>query len=345
MRLVIPEEGPLRQEMEKRGVLCERVDMTHLGDPRPAWVLRRLLRRWDPDIVQSHGARPNFYTRLAAGRAPLISTIHNALTDYPVSFWRKKLYQWMDYSTAWRSDRVVCVAEALRREVTKRLPQVSPRAMVIHNGVDLERFNPARYDRESIRAALGLDDLWTLGIVGRMTDQKGHVFLFEALANARDILPPYRLLVVGDGPRRSLLEEKVREYNLTGSVQFLGVRHDIPEILSALDALIMPSVSEGFPYVLLEALAMELPVVASLVKGVDEIIRDGDEGYAIVPRSPERILEALVAIWRQRDEARRRAKLGRCRVRNDFSIAASIQKWERLYLELAGESRSAAQTQ
>ena len=143
------------------------------------------------------------------------------------------------------------------------------------------------------------------------------------------------MLIVGDGPLQSVLEEKAHELNLMGSCRFLGVRRDIPEILSALDVLIMPSVSEGLPYVLLEALAMGLPVVASLVNGVEEIIPDGEGGgYTIPSRSPERIVDALMAIHQVPDEAKRRAERGRRRVRQVFDASVSVRRWQDLYLQL-----------
>jgi glycosyltransferase involved in cell wall biosynthesis len=117
--------------------------------------------------------------------------------------------------------------------------------------------------------------------------------------------------------------------------RFLGVRQDIPEILCALDVVVMPSVSEGFPYVLLEALAMKRPVVASHVNGVGEIIATGQEGYLVPPRSPGPLGEAIRRVAAQPREAMERAERGWQRVRGEFSAETFLSRWQELYRELA----------
>lgn len=340
MRLVCPEEGPLSAEMSRRDIPCEVVPLHPLGNPRPIWKLRRLLNLWEADVVQSHGARSNFYARLAAGgRIPHISTVHNALGDYPVSPLRKGLYQALDAWSAARSRRIVCVADALRREFLERAPSLEGKTLVIHNGVDAAKYDPSRFDPEKTRAALQLKPVWTLGVIGRMTPQKGHIYLLEALRRAQAVLPTFQLLLAGDGPLRSWLEQKTVAYGLRPFCHFLGVRSDVPALLSVMDAVVLPSVSEGFPYVLLEALAMKRPVVASQVNGVSEIIPSSEEGYLVPPRQPEKLEEALRRLLQDPGEARRRAENGHRRVKDRFDVRKSVARWEALYLETASESR------
>ncbi|MCB4757364.1 MAG: glycosyltransferase, partial [Elusimicrobia bacterium] len=106
-----------------------------------------------------------------------------------------------------------------------------------------------------------METKWTIGIVGRITLQKGHIYLLEALRAYRNYLPPFKLLIVGDGPLRSLLEYKTAYLGLRQNCRFLGVRLDIPEILSAMDLVALPSLSEGFPYAVLESMAMKKPII------------------------------------------------------------------------------------
>lgn len=335
MRVICPEEGPLRREMLLREVPCEVVSLAPLGAPRPAFALRKRLAEWEADVIQSHGARSNFYARLASGRIPLVSTIHNALSDYPVPLWRKSLYMLMDRVSVFRSNRVVCVSEALREEFLGRAPGLWDRTFVIHNGVDLARFNPALYNRNKIRAELKLHSLWTLGVVGRMTEQKGHVHLLRALAMVKRALPPFRLLLIGDGPLRGSLEREAAALGLGEVCRFLGVRRDIPELLAAIDVALLPSLTEGFPYALLESLAMGKPTLVTSIGGVAEAMPTGQEAFAVPPASPEKIAEAILTILWNPDEARERARKGRERVTKQYDAVRWIQAWQEFYLSLA----------
>lgn len=338
MSVICPERGPLEDEMARRNIACEAIPFGILGNPFPLLALRRAFRRMNADVVQSHGARSNFYARLASGAIPHVSTIHNSLDDYPVSIVRKGMYKMMDGLSAGRSARLVFVAEALRKNYAERSPGLKDRMHVFYNGVDTDVFNPQKYKREEIRKRLGLKPVWTLGILGRMTQQKGHIYLLEALRRSLSILPSFQLLIIGDGPLRPWLEKRSAEYGLRSFCQFMGVRQDIPEILAALDVVVMPSVSEGFPYVLLEALAMGRPTVAADVNGVSEIMVTGEEGYRVPPRSADRLEEALSAILANPREAQRRAEVGRNRVLEHFGLSKTIRNWEKLYVDLASSS-------
>lgn len=340
MSVVCPEEGPLRSELENRGIRSEVVSLSPLGSPIPVLQLRKVFKELKADIVQSHGARSNFYARLAAASLPHISTIHNSLDDYPVSMVKRVLYKTMDNLTAAKSSCLAFVADALRQDYLKRVPRLAEKMRVLHNGVDTQKFNPAKYDSEKIRARMNLKPVWTMGIIGRMTQQKGHIYLWEALRRSLSVLPSFQLLVVGDGPLRLLLEAKTTEYGLRSHCQFLGVRSDIAEILAALDVLVMPSVSEGFPYVLLEALAMKKIVVASDVNGVSEIMSTENEGYKIPARQPEKIEDALLQILRDPGGAAKRAENGYLRVKNHFDVKITIKRWEKLYTELMDKKGS-----
>jgi len=293
-----------------------------------------MFREWKADVVQSHGARANFYTRLAAGKIPNISTVHNALSDYPVHPLKKTLYLTLDNFSAGKASAVVFVSESLRKEFLDRAPRWKEKTRVIHNGVDLTRFDPAKKPPEKLRAALSLKPVWTLGIIGRMTPQKGHIYLLEALRRALPLLPTFQLLIVGDGLLRPWLENTVTQYGLRPYCHFLGVRRDIPELLSLMDVLVVPSVSEGFPYVVIEGLALQRAVIATRVNGIPEILRADRDGYLVPPRQPEKIEEALYAILKNPAEAKARGENGARRVREEFDARKAIGRWEALYLEL-----------
>ncbi|HOW28316.1 MAG TPA: glycosyltransferase family 4 protein [Elusimicrobiota bacterium] len=337
--VVCPEPGPFIQRLIDKGIDCEMIPISPLGHPGPIRKLADRIRRWNASLVQSHGARSNFYTRLAARLAgvPCLSTVHNALQDYPISAWKRGLYMLMDRATAALSTRTVCVARSLQEELLERIPSLAPTTTVIYNGVDTERFNPDHFQRNPIRESLKLENKWTIGLVGRITLQKGHIYLLEALRTYGRYLPSFKLLIVGDGPLRSLLEYKVAYLGLRQNCRFLGVRQDIPEILSALDLVVLPSLSEGFPYAALESMAMRKPVIATAVNGVPEMIRPEVDGILVPPRNVERLGAALMDLGRHPEKARALAESGYERVRADFSLSTMIDQWEKLYREVCAK--------
>jgi glycosyltransferase involved in cell wall biosynthesis len=337
MAVALPEHGPLEGELRRRHVPFEMVPLSPFWNPFSVRALSRLIREWKPDIVQGHGAQSNFYARLAAGRVLCLSTIHNAIADYPVRAWRKGLYSAADKLTARRSAAVVCVAECLREEFLRRCPGLWERTHVIPNGVDLERYDPSRYSRDLARRTFELGDRWTILVPGRLAVGKGHAQLLEAVARIRNILPPFRILFAGEGPLADALRQKARSLGMEADAVFLGVRQDIPELLAAADVVVLPSVAEGLPAALLEALAMEEPVIASDVTGVSEVMPSGEEGYRVPPGSVEKLSETLLRLLWDKEDARRRGEAGRHRVQREYDLKKILAKWEALYRELAGD--------
>lgn len=337
-RVVTPEHGPLVQRLESLGIGVKVVELRPLGSLRPVGELEKAIRRFKPALVQSHGARSNFYARLACARAgvPHVATVHNSLYDYPVSRWRKGLYLAMDRAFASHSAAVVCVCESLRRDLVhrQRLPEKLVR--VVHNGVDVHRFAPGRGDREKFRRELGFGDTdWVVGVVGRMTEQKGQLEFLEAFKAFAARQPDARAALVGSGPLKPDLEAAIRRLHLADRVRLGPPREDVEDVFAGLDAVALPSRSEGLPYVVLEALAMERPVVATSVNGVPEAL-DGGVGLLVPPRDPKALAEALRTLRRDAPAAFVRAKLGRRRVEKEFSLKAMAQGWRSVYVEVIG---------
>lgn len=167
------------------------------------------------------------------------------------------------------------------------MASLADKSLTIHNGVDLSLYDPAIHNRSKAGASLGLNNQWALGLIGRMTDPRGHVYFLETLCDGLKSLPPLKVFFAGGGPNRSILEDTVKNFDLSDAVYFLGVRDDIPRVFAALDVVVTPSLSEGFPYVLLEAVAAGNTVVSSKVNWVGEIITSEDQSFLMQPHRPE----------------------------------------------------------
>lgn len=338
LAVIAPEAGPLLSRLRALGVETAVVPLGgSLASPAPLGRLARALRALRPRLVQSHGGRTNFYARLAcrlAGVPCHVSTVHNSLYDYPVGAARRAAYVLADRATARLSAVIVCVAGSLARDLVERSRIPAARVTVIPNGVDLARFDPAAADGRRVRAELALGDGPVVGIVGRMTPQKAHTDFVAAFAEARRRAPAARALIVGDGPLRAAVEAAVTARGLGAACVLAGVRDDIPECLAAMDVVALSSVSEGFPFTVLEALAMARPLAATAVNGVTEIVEDGATGLLVPPGRPELLGAALAALLADPVPAAALGAAGRQTVESRYSLPLMIHRITNLYEDL-----------
>ena len=338
LSVLCPPEGLLTERLRKIGVHVAPFEIPRLLSPAALLRLIRLLRQHRPDIVQSHGARPNLYAALAGrwAQVPIIvSTIHNSLYDYPISSIRRSLYLLGERLTFALSDRIVCVAEALAQDLMGRSGRDPRKIQVIQNGVDLEAFDPGTVNGSKVRRELSLEeDTPLIGIVGRMTSQKGHLDLLTALVQIKAAIPTVKALIVGDGPLRAELVQYARTHRLDGCCIFTGMREDIPTIMGALDVVALPSRSEGLPFILLEAMAMGKPVVATSVNGVSEVVEDGITALLVPPRAPDMLARAVITLLRNRELGGRLGAAAKRQAERCFGLKRMIQNVETLYEEL-----------
>src|SRR6267378_4234008 len=213
------------------------------------------------------------------------------------------------------------------------------RSVVVPNGRDLSVFRPGA-GGDAVRKELGIDRATPLvGVLGRLEEQKGHVYLLEAWPSVLAEFPDARLLLVGDGSLRAALERRVDGLGIRPSVLFAGFRSDAPRVLDALDVLALPSLYEGMPLTAIEASAMAKPVVATAVDGTPEVIREGRTGRLVPPREPATLSRALRALLRDPAAARRMGRAGRDLVLNRFDLMRQVDATARVYRETAGVER------
>jgi glycosyltransferase involved in cell wall biosynthesis len=337
--VVSPETGALVDNLRAEGIETLVLDMNRLGSVGPILRLRDLLHERRVEILQTHGARSNFYGRLAGrlARTPVvISTVHNSLYDYPVGRLRKAIYLTLDRVSAPLAHCILCVAESHRRELIGRYRLPPERVVTIPNGVDLGRFRAAE-SGEQVRKELGIpDDSPVIGIIGRLTHQKGHCYLLRALPMLACDHPALRCLVVGDGHLYGELVELVTRLGVQDRCIFMGVRQDIPAVLSALDILVVPSLSEGMPYVVLEGMASGKPVVATAVNGIPEVVEDRVTGRLVPRQDSGALVEVIGELLTDPESSAVMGRAARRKVEERFSVERWIARLEALYNDLTG---------
>jgi len=335
--VVSPESGLLVDNLRARGVETLVWNMGRLGSVGPIFNLRTLLRERRITILQTHGARSNFYGRLAgrlAGTPVIISTVHNLLYDYPVGRLRKAVYLALDRVTAPLAHCILCVAESHRLELISRYHLPPEKVVTIPNSVDLGRFGPVESGGQ-VRKELGIpDDAPVIGVVGRITHQKGHCFLLHALPMLARRYPALRCLVVGDGELREELTGLAARLGVLDRCLFLGVRRDIPAVLSALDVLVVLSLSEGMPYVVLEGMASGKPVVATAVNGIPEVVEDRVTGRLVPRQDSGALAEVIGELLTDPESSAAMGRAARRKVEKSFSSRQWIARLEALYDDL-----------
>lgn len=288
---------------------------------------RDLCRRLGIDVVHTHGYRPDVVDAPAArdARVPVVSTVHG----FTGGGWKNTVYEWLQVRSLRRMDRVVAVSRPLVDLLARR-------------GVPAERLRlvPNAFEppvpplpRSEARAALGLEDgpHPTVGWIGRLSREKGpDVLVDAALATGSD---GPRWIVVGDGPEREACERAASEGG--APVRFAGLVPDAGRLVRAFDAVVLSSRTEGTPIVALEAMAAGVPVVATAVGGVPDLLGDG-AGVLVPPERPDALAAAVVDLLGDPAAAARVAAAGRSRVGERYAVGPWIDAHLELYDELAG---------
>lgn len=231
------------------------------------------------------------------------------------------------------TDLILANSEAVKADVIRQERVESARIRVIYNGVDPSRY--ALSAEPGLRASLGIPaDAKTIGVVARLIDYKGHRFFLRACPEIKRRHPRATILLIGDGPEAGSLVALSRQLGLQEAVHFLGTRSDIPQLLSLLDVVALPSLEEGFPNVVLEAMAAGKPVVASRVGGVPEAVIHEETGLLVPPENPQAIAEGIMRLLDDPARGEEMGRAGRERVIRKFGMNRMVQQTEDLYLEL-----------
>ena len=325
----------LDDELRQAGVRYVSLNRTRRFDLRAWWKLLRLLRKERIDVVHAHlfgsNAAGSVLGRLA--RVPVVIA-----HEHTWSFEGAPLQKVVDRQVVGRlADRIIAVSEADRRKMIEieRIP--SDRISVIPNGIP-----PLRHDDADIRQELGIPaDAPVVGVVAVVRPQKRLDRLVRAAALLRTEFPSLRVLVAGDGSPAEFhrVRALIEELGVGDVVVMLGERSDVSAILRALDVGVLSSDFEGLPLAVIEYMAAGVPVVATAVGGLPELVDDGETGLLVRDLSPEGLAAAIATLLRDRVLARRLGERGREVQQERFSLAATVENVSRLYEELYEVSR------
>jgi glycosyltransferase involved in cell wall biosynthesis len=327
------------EALQSQKVQAERIPIRSHLDPLLPGRLTRRLAALQPDLVHTHLLHADLYGLPAARRAGVphaISSRHN--ND---AFRHNPLIKWINRRAMRHASRVITISHALARFVKEVEGIADYKVMTVHYG--LEAPEQAASLRETARADLGYtEDIPLVGVFGRLVHQKGIDTLLRAFATVRHNQPQAVLLVVGDGPLRTGLEQQARDLNLSDAVTFTGWIDQARRLMPACDVIVVPSRWEGFGLVTLEAMGCALPLVASRTSALPEIINEGETGFLVEPDNPPELAQAINRLLADPSLARNLGQAGYDRLVTHFSIEKMVNATLDVYSEVTNMEEGAA---
>lgn len=333
-------DGELAPVLKKAGIEILPVDFKSKNSLHIIWQTYRQLRVHSIDIVNSQGSRADFHARIAAKLAKvsgIISTVAVLVEAYDITPFKKSMYVAADRLTERFVSRFIVVSEALRESLINSHKIQHDKIITIYNGVELDEYQPSNSGKSfgKIREEYKIKDgVFLIGAIGRLVRQKGFEYLIRAGREIFGCNRKVKLLIVGDGPFRQELHELASNLGIGDKVIFAGFRDDIKEVLSSIDLLVVPSLSEGFPMVTLEAMAMAKPIVATNIHGIIEQVSDGEEGLLVPPGNSGSLAAAVVRLIRDKNFAARIGMAARKKAESCFSVERMVMETENVYLSL-----------
>lgn len=302
----------------------------------PLWLIPQIVRQLREggfDLLHTHGYKADLLGIIAAYmvKIPTVATIHGYTDAFPAV----RVYKHLDLLVLRRFPKVIAVSNCLRQELIAA--GLAPhRVVTVYNAIAPEVFVSAvRTDRRKVRAELGIGPNEPVVLtVGRLNPEKGHRYLLESAQLACQHIPSLRVLIVGEGPLRDKLEASARSLHLDAVVSFLDWRDDVASLMAASDLFVLPSTRESFGLVILEALALGVPVIATRVGGVPEIIRPGESGILVEARDAEALAKAMTWALTNRRQVGQLARQGQAMVRQRFSVETMVKATNRVYHEV-----------
>ncbi len=329
----MPPVHPLVEEARRRGIKAEQVEDRSRFSPAIISHIAHRLREGRFSLLHTHDYKTDLLGLIAARWVGVrnVATVHGYV---PVSR-RVTAYKIMDLFALRFFSKVLTVSVGLHQQlISAGVPE--RKVLIAPNVIDVQEFTSRLSSvNRDLRRQLGIpEDSHVVSVIGRLIVGKGHRCFLESVQRILDTLPGTRFLIVGDGP----LGEELRNFSVALGIQpaisFLGFREDIADLMAISDVIVLPSLEEGSPYVLLEALSLAKPVVATRVGGVPEMVEHGETGLLVPPGDPVQLAKAILHLLRNPEEARRLGRRGREVIIQRFCIERLVRKLAEVYREV-----------
>ncbi len=328
--LCLRERGELAYELERMGVPVLMLPQKQQGTDYFSFLkVASILRREKTEVIHTHNTQPFVDGTLGGLIARSRTIVH---TDHGRIFPDKCRYIFAEWVMSYFVYKIAAVSGKTGEDLMRYEKIRREKIITVPNGIDW-RFFEVRIDPEVKKKEIGIEKRYPiLGIGTRLVRVKGIEYLLGAVSQLRKRYPRILLVIAGTGPLEETLRNTARELGINDCVMFLGARMDMPELLRVFDLYVLPSLSEGMPLALLEAMAAGCPIVATNVGGVPDIITDGYNGTLVKPRDKEDLAKAILGTMEDEEKRNRFRERGRALYEHHYSAAAMTRTYEKLYL-------------
>jgi len=259
-------------------------------------------------------------------KVPYISTCHGFFRPH---FFRRKFPFW--------GKKVIAISEAVEAHLIKDMKIKKEDIRLIHNGIDCRKFKVADLGQiNQFRQKFGIKNDPVVGIIARLSDVKGHIYLIEAFSQVLEYKPHTQLLIAGDGKMKAQLVELSKNLGADNNVIFIPAGEDISLVLSVMDIFVMPSIQEGLGLAIMQAQALGLPVIGSSVGGIVSLISDSQTGLLVPVGDSERIAKSILKLLNDKNLAARLGQNAKRNIEENFSLEKMAAETEKLYNEIVG---------
>jgi glycosyltransferase involved in cell wall biosynthesis len=298
--------------------------------------IAKLIRRLDLDLIHTHGVRANFTGRIAARMAgiPSICTMHSdSRLDYDSRLKERMVWLADNLLNRW-ADAFIGVSDDMSEKLaTRGIPR--NKIHTVRNGINLSAVKPS-LSPATIKRNLGIsDDIRLIGTVGRLVEVKGHDDLISALPRILREVPNAGVVIVGDGRCMEPLRRQAEELRISDRVFLLGRITPPFDIMSACEVGVFPSLAEAIGLAMLEFMALKIPIVATDVCGIPEVINSEDVGILTPPKDPSNLADSIIRVLKDKQLSRRLSENGRKRVEEEFTTEHMVRQTEKIWEQYA----------
>lgn len=334
LQLILEPGSPIHQTAVERHLPVEPVGMQRWRYPLAISRFRRLLSREQPAILHVNSSRDSWIGSLAARlvrpRPKVIRTRHISAPLNNSAATQLLYHRLLDMV-------IVTGGERTRRDLIERDGMAPDRVAAFPIGLDVEYFSPAKPDRD-LRVELGLPRGHLLvGLISYLRDYKGHYYFIEAAAQVLKQCGDVTFLIVGEGPEEPVIRAHITRLGLNRAVLLLGFRDDLLDVFRSLDIFAIPTIEgDTIPQVLMQALAVGLPVVSTTTGSIPDVLRDRESGFIVPPRNADALARRIGELLEDPALRTRMGRQGRATVVESYSIDRMLDELERVYERVAG---------
>lgn len=309
-----------------------------IKDLKAFFDIWRIIKKYNPLIVHTHSSKAGLLGRLAAklARVPIIiHTPHGHVFFGYFGSFKTKIFIILERFVSRITDKIVALTNEEKKDYIKFRIANEDKFDVIYSGIELNKFKELPFnENQNFKRELGIPENYlVVGTVGRLVPVKGPEFLIEAAKYIISKYPEVFFIFTGDGPLEQNLERQAFKSGIKDNIIFLGWRNDIAGIISVYDIFALPSLNEGMGRVLVEAMALGKPIVASNVGGIPDLVTHGKNGFLVPPKNPEKLAKYIQILIGDKEKRKKMGQAGKEMVKN-FSKEKMVEKIANLYEEL-----------